>query len=149
MINFTNQTKAKIQPEILDFLNIIKNDICKNEVELLIVDTKEIRCLNKEFLGKDYETDTLSFGLDYTGINIPNPPLGSIVISIDSAILVSQKYGHSLRDEFAILFVHSLLHLLGYNHEIDNGEHRQKEIEILKKYNILNPLIQRSLEDCK
>ncbi|RAX53202.1 rRNA maturation RNase YbeY [Helicobacter sp. 16-1353] len=149
MIHFINQTNMEIQKEILDFLNIIKNDICNNEVELVVVNSDEIRRLNREFLGKDYETDVLSFGLDYSGIKLPNPPLGSIIISIDSAINVSKQYKHSLRDEFAILFVHSLLHLLGYDHEIDDGEHRQKEIDILKQYNIFSPLIQRSLESCK
>lgn len=149
MLSFENQTNIIIPKKTIAFLNKIKNDICKNKVELIIVNNTEIKRLNKEFLNKDYETDVLSFGLDYSGINIENPQLGSIVISINKALEVSNQYKHSLDEELAILFVHSLLHLLGYNHELDNGEHRQREIEILKQYNIFNSLIQRSLQNCK
>ena len=64
-----------------------------------------------------YETDVLSFPLDFSGINMQNPPLGSIVISIDSALKITKELNHSLRDEMAILFTHGLLHLLGFDHQ--------------------------------
>lgn len=146
MIHFINQTNTNIDDEIIDFLNTIKDSIAPNEVELIVVDKAEIRRLNKEFLNKDYETDVLSFGLDYSGIKIQNPPLGSIVISIDCASKVANELNHSLKDEFAILFTHAILHLLGFDHEIDNGEHRKREIEILKTFNITNPLIERAMK---
>lgn len=145
MIEFINQTNINIDDEIIDFLNIIKNSITTRDVELIVVDKNEIKRLNKEFLNKDYQTDVLSFGLDFDGINIDNPPLGSIVISIDSAMQVADEFNHSLKEEFAILFTHAILHLLGFDHEIDNGEHREKEREILSKFNIKNPLIERNM----
>lgn len=147
MIKFFNQTDNRIDIEILDFLTTVKNSITPNEVELIIVDKYEIKRLNKEFLNKDYETDVLSFPLDFSGINIQNPPLGSIVISIDSALKITKELNHSLRDEIAILFTHGLLHLLGFDHEIDNGEHRIKEREILASFGIKNPLIDRTFKD--
>ncbi len=145
MIEFTNQTNITIEDEIIDFLHKIKKEITKQEVELIVVDKNEIRRLNKEFLNKDYETDVLSFGLNFDGINIKNPPLGSIVISIDSAIKIANELNHSLKEEFAILFTHAILHLLGFDHELDNGEHRKKETEILSKFGINNPLIERNI----
>lgn len=145
MIEFTNQTNITIEDEIIDFLHKIKKEITKQEVELIVVDKDEIRRLNKEFLNKDYETDVLSFGLNFDGINIKNPPLGSIVISIDSAIKIANELNHSLKEEFAILFTHAILHLLGFDHELDNGEHRKKEAEILSKFGINNPLIERNI----
>ena len=145
MIEFINQTSINIDDEIIEFLHTIKNSITMQEVELIIVDKNEIKRLNKEFFNKDYETDVLSFGLNFDGININNPPLGSIIISIDRAIEVASKLQHSLKDEFAILFTHAILHLLGFDHEIDNGEHRKKEIEILSNFGINNPLIERTI----
>lgn len=147
MIHFLNQTNISIDSEILSFLTTIKNTITESELELVIVDKNEIRRLNKEFLNKDYETDVLSFPLDFSGINVENPPLGSIIISIDSAMQIAKKLNHSLKDEIAILFTHGLLHLLGFDHEIDNGEHRTKEREMLDNFGIKNPLIDRTFKD--
>lgn len=144
LINYLNKTSFKIDSEILDFLQKIKSDICENEVELLIVRNEDIRTLNSEYLGRDYDTDVLSFGLDYSGINITNPPLGSIVISIDKALEFAHILKHTLRDELAILFVHGILHLLGYDHEVDNGEHRDREATILRAYDIDSSLIART-----
>ena len=146
MIIFFNKTEVKLDRKILSFLNEIKKSITPSEVELIIVNKDEIRKLNKEFLNKDYETDVLSFPLDFNGINIKNPPLGSIVISIDSALQTTKKLNHSLKDEISILFTHALLHLLGFNHEVDNGEHRIKEREILDSFGIKNPLIDRTFK---
>lgn len=72
--------------------------------------------------------------------------LGSIVISIDKANEMARIYGHSLENELAILFTHGLLHLLGYDHECDNGEHRKKEREILAQFGIDGALIERNLD---
>lgn len=143
MIVFENETDISINEEILAFLNEIKASICANEVELIIVDSESIRRLNREHLKKDYVTDVLSFGLDYSDIKINTPPLGSIVICIQKAIEVAESSKHSLRDEIAILFTHALLHLLGYDHEVDNGEHRAKESEILSHFGIDKGLISR------
>lgn len=145
MINYCNKTSFHIDSRIIDFLTLIKNDVCVNEVELVIVNDDEIKQLNRDFLAKDDVTDVLSFGINYTGLKIKDPPLGSIVISIDMALKITNIYKHSLKEELAILFTHALLHLLGFDHEIDNGEHRDKENEILNKFGISNSLINRAL----
>ena len=73
-----------------------------------------------------------------------NMPLGSIVISTDFVEEKAKEYGHSFNEELSLLFIHGLLHLLGYDHEVDNTEHRDKEEELIKKFNLPNSLIVRN-----
>jgi probable rRNA maturation factor len=120
--------------DIVNYLGVIK------DIELLIVSDKTIQNINKEHRGIDKATDVLSFPLE----DIEHLPLGSIVISADKAKEISQKFSHSLEDEIILLFIHGLLHLLGYDHEIDNGEMRSKEQEIIKKFNLPSSLIIRN-----
>ena len=94
------------------------------EVSVSFVDNTEIRDLNKKFRGMDKSTDVLSFPLfDYEGES-EEPPvdemlgmLGDIVLSLEQADLQAKEYGHSFEREVAFLTVHSMLHLLGYDHE--------------------------------
>jgi len=73
-------------------------------------------------------------------------PLGSIVISIDYVLDKAKFYKHSEEAEMALLFIHGLLHILGYDHEIDTGEMREKEALIIKKFSLPNSLIVRTKE---
>ena len=75
---------------------------------------------------------------------MPNLPLGSIVISLEMAQRVADSHNYSLQSELAILFTHGLLHLLGYDHESDSGEHRVREREILARFGIETTLISRN-----
>lgn len=149
MILFDNRTETEICGEILAFLEQILAKLSAKNVELLLVSDDEIRALNREFLGRDYATDVLSFPLDFSEIaesclDSANPAiLGSIVISLNFAKSYAKAHNHSLQTELAILFTHGLLHLLGYNHESDNGEHRKKEREILAQFGIKS-LIERN-----
>ena len=160
MILFDNRVGAKITSESLNLLeaiaecvlNSVAGEFSGRNIELLLVSNDEIRTLNAEFLGRDYATDVLSFPLDLSGIeltgddlnaNSPKLPLGSIVIAYQMADCVAKAQNHSLQTELAILFTHGLLHLLGYDHEADNGEHRIKEGEILAHFGIKS-LIERN-----
>lgn len=98
------------------------------EISVSIVDNNEIRQINKEFRGIDKETDVLSFPLleyDENGNYISedfseddeNILLGDIIISWDKVISQAEEYGHGLERELGFLVVHSMLHLLGYDHE--------------------------------
>ena len=118
------------------------------EVELLLTTDEEIRRINKEHRQIDRATDVLSFPmLDFEtpGIladveKIPDAfdpesgelILGDIVISKESVISQAEKYGHSVKREYAFLIAHSMLHLLGYDHMEDGErmvmEKRQREI---------------------
>jgi len=138
MIDLDNHTKFNVETSILE--NIL-NTLSNKEIELIVVNNSEIQELNKIHRDIDKATDVLSFPLEF---DIPNMPLGSIVISVDFVEEKSKEYNHSLNDEFTLLFIHGLLHLLGFDHEIDNGEHRVKEEELIKEFNLPNSLIVRN-----
>ena len=112
------------------------------EVEVTFVDDNQIKEYNKEYRDIDKSTDVLSFPLGEDGIYDTNPQtnnkmLGDIVISVEHAIAQGELYGHGLRREIAYLTVHSMLHLLGYDH-IDEGI--QKAIMREKEETILTEL---------
>ncbi len=104
------------------------------EVSVTLTDNAGIRALNLEYRGKDSATDVLSFPMfDETD---ERAILGDIVISLERALGQANEYGHSLEREVAFLTVHSVLHLLGYDHELGEQEEREmftKQEEILKE----------------
>ena len=113
------------------------------EVSVSFTDNAGIHELNKKFRGIDRPTDVLSFPLfDYTGES-EEPPvdelmgmLGDIVISLEQAALQAEEYGHSFEREVAFLTVHSMLHLLGYDHETgeeDEADMRRCQSEIMEQ----------------
>lgn len=112
------------------------------EVSVSFVDDNQIHELNKEFRDIDRSTDVLSFPLGENGeYDVDNETgaslLGDIVISIETAQKQAQLYGHSLEREIGFLTVHSMLHLLGYDHEESK---LQERIMREKEENILNNL---------
>jgi probable rRNA maturation factor len=137
-IVFENETSYEVD---LNLAKTILKDIGSNkEIELILTDNKEIQEINLTARGFDKPTDVLSFPY----LDMPHTPLGSIVISCDFVDEKSKHYGHTFNDEFNLLFIHGLLHLLGFDHEIDNGEHRKKEEELIQKYNLPASLIVRN-----
>ena len=138
MIDLDNETGFEIDILILEK---ITNSLTQKDIELLIVKNDEIQKLNKEHRNIDKATDVLSFPIDF---DMPNMPLGSIVISTDFVEEKAKEYGHEFNEEFSLLFIHGLLHLLGYDHEVDNGEHRNKEEELIKEFNLPDSLIIRN-----
>ncbi len=138
MIDLDNETGFEIDILILEK---ITNSLTQKDIELLIVKNDEIQKLNKEHRNIDKATDVLSFPIDF---DMPNMPLGSIVISTDFVEEKAKEYGHTFNEEFSLLFIHGILHLLGYDHEVDNGEHRQKEEELIKEFNLPDSLIVRN-----
>ena len=140
MIEFDDRYGIKFN--ILD-LEKIKDDLSDKDIELIFTNSSDIQEINKNFRAIDKPTDVLSFPLDF----MPGLPLGSVVINIDFAKNEAKKLGHSLDEEITLLFIHGLLHLLGFDHESDSGEMREKEEELIKKYNLPKSLIVRSESD--
>ena len=109
------------------------------EVSVLFVDNEQIRELNKAYRNIDRETDVLSFPLGENGVydvdeNNGCKMLGDIVISMERAQEQATLYGHPLQREVAFLTVHSMLHLLGYDHEnggLEAMRMREKEEAVL------------------
>ena len=94
----------------------------------LVAGDTELRRLNREFLGRDYATDVLSFPAPCgTGLQ-PVGSLGDIAISGRRAAAQARRLGHSLEDEIGILMLHGLLHLVGYDHERDGGRMARAEV---------------------
>lgn len=110
------------------------------EIELMICTNEDIKEYNYQYRNKNNFTDVLSFPINE---NFEHSILGSIIISEDFIINNSKKYKHKIDDEIALLFIHGILHLLGYDHEIDNGEMRKKEEELVLKLNLPKSLIVR------
>lgn len=112
------------------------------EIGVSIIDNDEIRKINSEYRGIAEETDVLSFPLyekdQIKDIREDEHPvsLGDIVFSIEKAYSQSSIYNHTLQREIAFLIVHSMLHLLGYDHEeggLQEVHMREKEETILTK----------------
>jgi probable rRNA maturation factor len=139
MIIFENRTTVSFE---IDLLEQIATYLSDREVELIITDDQEICEINFSFRGKNSATDVLSFPLDATAL--PSLPLGSIMISVDRAKEVAHRLGHTLKEEIALLFTHGMLHLLGYDHEIDAGEMREKEEAVIAHFHLPKSLIVRN-----
>ena len=95
------------------------------EVSVTFVDNEQIRELNSQYRNKDAATDVLSFPMGEDGVYDINHAtgakiLGDIVLSIPKCVEQAKRYGHSFEREAGYLTAHSMLHLLGYDHE-DNG----------------------------
>jgi len=101
-----------------------------DEVSIIFTSDEKIREYNREFRNIDRETDVLSFPLGERNLE-GKVNLGDIIISIETAKRQAQELGHSINEELKILIIHGLLHLLNYDHEIDDGEMREKEQELL------------------
>ena len=105
--------------------------------DCLITGDAELRRLNRDFRGKDYPTDVLSFPA--TG----GPLLGDIAISLGRARAQAREYGHPIEQEVQILLLHGLLHLMGYDHETDRGQMARAEKRWRSKLGLDSGLIER------
>lgn len=112
------------------------------ELSLTLTDNENIHVLNREYRGVDRPTDVLSFPqFDFLGgETLPAGSgavaLGDIVLSLERAEEQARELGHSFSREAAFLTVHSMLHLLGYDHELgeaEDREMREKQREIMKR----------------
>ena len=115
----------------------------ENDVQLSVTftDNEGIRAINRSYRSIDSATDVLSFPLvDFEGgeeppTDEPLLPLGDIVISLERAREQAEEFGHSYERELAFLTVHSMLHLLGYDHvnsEEEDLDMRRRQKEILE-----------------
>ena len=113
----------------------------KIEISLILTDDAGISVLNKEYRDKDVPTDVLSFPIwavqPFKPKRYQTLPLGDIIISLDRAREQAKEYDHSLEREAVFLFVHGLLHLLGYDHEL-SVEDEQEMFRLQEK--IMNEL---------
>lgn len=157
------QNKIEVDNELEAILNKVIEYALKEEkvnqdyeVSIIFVDNEEIKQLNSEFRNIQRETDVLSFPmLEYPPHNVFKEVylnykfddsyfdegklvLGDIALSLEKALEQSKEFGHSFYREACYLTIHSILHLLGYDHIEDEDKviMRSREEEILSKFNI-------------
>lgn len=137
MILLDNTTNAKIN---LNLLEKISSKYTTKDIELLLINAKEMQIINQEQRGIDKSTDVLSFPLE----DFPHFPLGSILINSELATIRAEEFNHNDDEEISLMFIHGLLHILGYDHEIDNGEMREEEKKLIEEFNLPKSLIVRN-----
>ncbi|EAI8628679.1 rRNA maturation RNase YbeY [Campylobacter lari] len=127
----------------ISFLEKIAQKMSDQNIELVLVDERVMREINFNQRGIDKTTDVLSFPLMQNCENL----LGSIVINLDEVSKKAMEYKHSNEEEMALLFIHAMLHLQGYDHEVDQGQMRQKEQEWIEYFKLPKSLIVRVQEE--
>lgn len=130
---FNEAASVCVEKEGLDSTNM--------EVSLTFVDGEEIKTLNRDYRGVDSVTDVLSFPMieDFNDIiEGEEILLGDVVINMDRVKEQAEEYGHSLEREATYLFVHSICHLLGYDHmePDEKQEMRTREEEVMKELDL-------------
>ncbi len=111
---------------------------CACEINVLITDDEGIRAINKAYRNIDKATDVLSFPMfqltpgvlpesweEFRDVETDLVPLGDMAISIERAKQQAREFGHSVKREAGYLTIHSILHLLGYDH-VDEGEMKRQ-----------------------
>lgn len=122
----------------------------RGELTVAIVSDGRMQSLNRTFRGKDYATDVLSFPSEPADAHVAatRPKgarfLGDVVIAGGVAARQAGEAGHPLRTELRILALHGLLHLLGYDHETDDGAMARLEARLRKKAGLREGLIERT-----
>jgi probable rRNA maturation factor len=113
----------------------------KGAVSVLLTTDIAIRKLNRNFRGKNKATDVLSFPAAEI---VRGEVAGDLAISIDTARVQAREHGHSLGIEIKVLMLHGLLHLAGYDHEIDEGEMARRERSLRARLALPLGLIERA-----
>lgn len=113
----------------------------RGDISVAIVSDRRMRSLNRQFRGKDAVTDVLSFPANRTpGVT---PFLGDVVIAAGVAKRQAKAAGHSVQTEVRVLALHGLLHLLGYDHDADDGKMARVESRLRMKAGLPEGLIER------
>ncbi len=132
--------RPRWRAEVASFAAAVQQRVARGRTfTVLLTDDAELRRLNRKFRGQDKATDVLSF----PAVPTPGGPLGDIAISVDRAREQARGFGHTVANEVAILLLHGVLHLIGMDHEADDGEMRAAESRWRKKFGLPNGLIER------
>ncbi|MFV0380264.1 MAG: rRNA maturation RNase YbeY [Anaerorhabdus sp.] len=130
---FINETKDNIIEKHQDFLIMLANKTQKllkikekQSVSIIFVDSVRIKEINRDYRGIDKSTDVISFALsdsanDYEWLE-DEIELGDIFINVDAVYTQAQEYEHSFKRELCFLFIHGILHTLGFDHQCEEDE---------------------------
>jgi probable rRNA maturation factor len=124
------------------FARTLRGEVAEDRAfTCLITGDSHLRRLNRDFLGKDYPTDVLSFPALRSS---PAQLLGEIAISAVRARRQAAAFGHPIEDEIRILMLHGLLHLLGMDHETDRGQMQRAESRWRQRLGLPAGVIERA-----
>jgi len=131
--------------EIRLFLNRVPSRLAPSPYSVCVLSDRGIRRYNKQFRRRDEATDVLSFpaGRTVRRKHARSGYLGDILISAETARVNARRYGLRLEDEIKTLVLHALLHLLGHDHERDNGEMARREKQWAARLGLQQPVIGR------
>ncbi len=125
-VKYLNQEEFKV--DVVPFSKYIKKLVAAIETQdgmlnVVFVNDKYIRALNKAYRGKDKATDVLSFSYG------PDELIGEVYVSVETAERQAKDHKHSLSDELIRLIVHGILHVYGYDHEKDRDYKKMFAVE--------------------
>ncbi|MDQ0213917.1 putative rRNA maturation factor [Oikeobacillus pervagus] len=143
--NRLDKEAFQLVESILQFASTKEGIEQDSEVSVTFVDNDRIQEINREYRDKDQPTDVISFALEemaedeieISGVDMPRI-LGDIIISVPKAKQQAEEYGHSFQRELGFLALHGFLHLLGYDHMVEEDEKQMfgRQKEILKQYGL-------------
>ena len=151
-VSVSDERGRPLGPALARWLSAVAPASARGTVSVAIVTDARVRALNRDYRQKDYATDVLSFPADADDIRVPGPlaralgrvpHLGDIVIARGVARRQAKAAGHAEATELRVLALHGLLHLLGYDHETDEGEMARVERRLRRKGGLREGLIER------
>lgn len=154
-IEVTQELKRTIK-DVIEYTLIEEKLVIASEVSVILIDNQEIKKINSKYRGIDEITDVLSFPMleypenkvfkdvyinyefDQSDLNEERLVLGDVALSLERSLQQSEEFDHSFLRECSYLTVHSILHLLGYDHmdEVEKDIMRKREEEILSNFKI-------------
>jgi len=121
------------------FVQLLSNRVVEGRSFVcLLTNDRQLRRLNRDFLGHDYATDVLSFQA------ADSHSLGELAISVERAAIQAVEFGHDRLEEIRILMLHGVLHLAGMDHEQDGGQMARAERKWRDAFGLPTTLITRS-----
>ena len=131
------------------FARTLRDEVSKGAgFTCLVTGDSHLRRLNRDFLGRDYPTDVLSFPVGQASRPVLGEmALGEIAISAARARRQAQEFGHALEEEIRILMLHGLLHLQGMDHETDRGQMKSAESRWRRSLGLPVGLIERQIRN--
>lgn len=130
---FRHRSRRVRRKPLAEFLAALEKRVARGRaVTCLITTDAELRRLNRQFRGRNYAADVLSF------------PPDEMAISFDRAAAQAKELGHSVDEELRILMLHGMLHLCGMDHETDSGQMRRAEVRWRKRLGLPSGLIERA-----
>ncbi|MGA2715151.1 MAG: rRNA maturation RNase YbeY [Bryobacteraceae bacterium] len=134
LITYRRKPATLDLPSLESFAVLLRDRVAHGrEFHCRVTNDAELQQLNAQFLGKDYPTDVLSF-----------PSESDIAISLERARAQAREWNHSVEDEIRILMLHGVLHLVGMDHESDNGRMKRTELRWRRKFGLPTSLIERT-----